>query len=578
MKCFLLILTTFFCIGLSAQSHQQQQIDSLRNVLSQFEGEEKISEYRKLILKYFDKNMDTVLFQLFDDAENETQKSGDFEQQRLFKFFRLKAFYNRFMFDEIIKTAPKHLEFFRHKGKENHTDYFNIYYMLIKALIITNDIETATAHTEQMYEEAKTMQSDAGKAVALYTMGEIYNGQIRYNEQEKALVEAIELFEAVDDINLINLQENAYMSLCDILLQNNRFDETSDIIRKYEKYIQNLNAKSIIIPHYNFWELNIMYNIQTGNYDKAELYCDTLDNAAPIPVLHIHCLVYKLKIFAGRGQYDKALEIANKAIELTSYGEKHTTNEIRRLKMDILAKTKQTDELLKLALYTIEFNDSLYHKDLAYQIDELRTKYEVDKHIREKKYMRNFTYISILASILTALILLIWVRYSRIINIKNQGLMRRISEQDAMYAEIGYAREQELEQRNESNPDEIIDNNINRAIFARLNKLMKEQRLFADQNISRFSIATALGVSERILYDCIKSNTGMNFTTYITHLRLIYARQLISAVDNQLTMESIAIEAGFGSRSTFYRLFKENYGLSPDEFRKLKLKTKNEEL
>jgi AraC-like DNA-binding protein len=572
MKRFFWVLTTFFCIKLSAQSSQQQQIDSLRNMLSQFEGEEKISEYKKVSMKYFDKNMDTVLFQLLDDAEDEAQKSGNFEQQRLFKFFKLKAFYNRFMFDDIIKTAPKHLEFFRNEGKENHADYFNTYYMLIKAFIVTNDIETATAHTEQMYEQAKTMQSNAGKAVALYSMGEIYNGQIRYNEQEKALVEAIELFEAVDDINLSNLQENAYLSLCDILLQNNRFDESLDIIRKYEKHIQNLNAKSIFVPHYNFWELNIMYNIQTGNYDKAELYCDTLDNAAYIPVLHLHCLVYKLKIFAGRGQYDKALEMADQAIELISCGgEKHMMNEILRLKMDMLAKTKQFDELLNLALYTIEFNDSLYHKDLAYQLDELRTKYEVDKHIHEKSHMRNITYISILISILIALILLIWVRYSHIINVKNQGLMRRISELDAIYAEMGRLREQELEfELNQI--DENTDNDINNTVFVRLNKLLKEQRLFADQNISRFSIATNLGVSERILYDCIKSNTGMKFTAYITHLRLTHARQLISDIDNQLTMEGIAIEAGFGSRSTFYRLFKENYGLSPDEFRKLKLK------
>lgn len=34
-----------------------------------------------------------------------------------------------------------------------------------------------------------------------------------------------------------------------------------------------------------------------------------------------------------------------------------------------------------------------------------------------------------------------------------------------------------------------------------------------------------------------------------------------------LTIEVIAIDSGFGSRNTFYRLFRERFGLTPVEFR-----------
>jgi AraC-like DNA-binding protein len=280
---------------------------------------------------------------------------------------------------------------------------------------------------------------------------------------------------------------------------------------------------------------------------------------------------------AGQEKYEKALEMADKAIEQTVPIAKALANSVRRIKMEILAKTKQTDELLKLAFQTIDYNDSLYHKDLAYQLDELHTKYEVDKHIREKKYMRNYIYISILASILTVIILMIWVRYSHIINRKNQGLMQRISEQDAMYAELERRHEQKFnvltsaDENNNNNNDDIND------IFVRLNKLVKERKLFADKNISRQSVANELCISERSLYDCIKSHTGLTFSSYIAYMRLAYARQKLTDKSNRFTMESIAIDAGFGSRATFYRLFKENYGLSPDEYRKLVNKTPNDE-
>ncbi len=52
-------------------------------------------------------------------------------------------------------------------------------------------------------------------------------------------------------------------------------------------------------------------------------------------------------------------------------------------------------------------------------------------------------------------------------------------------------------------------------------------------------------------------------------MRLEHARELLSLPNTELTIEAIAIDSGFGSRNTFYRLFREKYGLTPVEFRKL---------
>ncbi|MDR1592908.1 MAG: hypothetical protein LBS43_00310, partial [Prevotellaceae bacterium] len=294
---YILLIMTFFCTGLVAQKNQQQHVDSLRKVISQFEGEQKISEYRKLIGRYFDNTMDTVLFQLFDDLEAETKKLGDFDQQRIYKFHRLRMYHNRYMFDKIVETAPKYLEFFRHHEKEDHIDYFNIYYMLIKSYIYTHDIETAIAETEQMYKQANAMQNKAGMAISLYTMSDIYEAQLRTEDQEKALREAIDLFENVDDINLFSLFANAYMSLCNMLISDKRLNEALEMMHKYEKLIRHAEA-----PRFNVWELNLIYHIQTGEYDKAEMYCDTLDNVLPLQVWQTNGSIHKIKIYAGRGQ------------------------------------------------------------------------------------------------------------------------------------------------------------------------------------------------------------------------------------------------------------------------------------
>jgi AraC-like DNA-binding protein len=569
MRYIIVWVITVFCTGLSAQSFQQQQIDSLRKVISQFEGEEKLEEYKKLILVYFEKT-DTVLFQLYDDMDAEARKQDNFDYQCFAKWHRLKALHNRFMFDEIIREAPKYLEFFRNEGKEDHIDYYNSYYLMIRAFTMKGDIETANGKAQQMYEQVKTRQNKAGMALALYAMSDIYEKLYNKVEREKALREAIELFEDINNPALIDLHENAYARLCQMMTRERRFDEAAETIVKYEKFIRRMEAQTPTkIPRFNFWALNIVYYTKTGEYDKAEMYCDSVDNATQLPLWLFNITYYRTEILYRRKQYDQALKMVDKALELATDVNEQTMNAIRRMKMQILVKTGQAEALYDLAMQTMNIKDSLYRKDLAYQIDELRTRFDVDRHVREKKYMQRYTAISSIACILLIIALYIWIHYSRVVSRKNRGLMRKISEQDMMFAErersLNVPPLTDFSYRDDGDDDSDT-------VFARLNRVVKAQ-LFVRKTASRSTIAKSLGINERALYDCIKSNTGLNFTNYIAYMRLTYARELLANTDRQFTMDKIAQDAGFGSRATFYRLFKENYGLTPDEFRKLVHKT-----
>jgi tetratricopeptide (TPR) repeat protein len=184
----------------------------------------------------------------------------------------------------------------------------------------------------------------------------------------------------------------------------------------------------------------ILYYLQTEEYDKAEKYCDTIENVLATGYSYLDAIVYRLKIYVGQGKYEKALELADKALlTITDSSDVSWLSEIYRQKMKILAKTGQAEELFNVATIVIERTDSLYRRDIAYQVDELRTKYDLDRHIREKENMvrekeniRRYLYISTLACII---ILLTWMYHSRIINRKNRGLMRKINEQDMMFAE-----------------------------------------------------------------------------------------------------------------------------------------------
>jgi AraC-like DNA-binding protein len=98
---------------------------------------------------------------------------------------------------------------------------------------------------------------------------------------------------------------------------------------------------------------------------------------------------------------------------------------------------------------------------------------------------------------------------------------------------------------------------------------MQEKQIYTDHKISRKTIADMLGTNEHYLYECIRGYTNMSFSEYITSLRLLHARKLlVEKKKENMTVDAIAFESGFNSRSAFYRVFRKKHELSPDEFRK----------
>lgn len=80
-----------------------------------------------------------------------------------------------------------------------------------------------------------------------------------------------------------------------------------------------------------------------------------------------------------------------------------------------------------------------------------------------------------------------------------------------------------------------------------------------------------LNTNEKHLSQSIKTNLGITINEYINQMRLNYAKELLSDKSNIYSFETIAIESGFESKTTFHKLFKEHYGISPNEFRNIYL-------
>ncbi|MDK2880280.1 MAG: two-component system, response regulator YesN [Clostridia bacterium] len=89
---------------------------------------------------------------------------------------------------------------------------------------------------------------------------------------------------------------------------------------------------------------------------------------------------------------------------------------------------------------------------------------------------------------------------------------------------------------------------------------------YSSPNLSVREIAKAAYISPAYLGQLFKKRMGCSLTEHINRVRVEQAKHLLRQQD--LTIESIAVQTGFKDRSYFCRIFKKITGMSPNEYRK----------
>jgi AraC family transcriptional regulator len=84
-------------------------------------------------------------------------------------------------------------------------------------------------------------------------------------------------------------------------------------------------------------------------------------------------------------------------------------------------------------------------------------------------------------------------------------------------------------------------------------------------------LAEILGLTRERLSREFAAANGVALSTYLKSYQLDLAQQLLVA--SELTTTRIAYQCGFGTRRTFHRAFRRATGMSPDQYRRLPIKT-----
>jgi AraC-like DNA-binding protein len=102
----------------------------------------------------------------------------------------------------------------------------------------------------------------------------------------------------------------------------------------------------------------------------------------------------------------------------------------------------------------------------------------------------------------------------------------------------------------------------------RLTYMFQVEKIYRSARLSLDSLAERLGLQSHQLSAIVNSRLGRSFTELVADYRVEEVKKRLSDPSEKANILNIAYDAGFGTKASFNRIFKERTGLTPSEFRR----------
>lgn len=280
--------------------------------------------------------------------------------------------------------------------------------------------------------------------------------------------------------------------------------------------------------------------------------------------------------FAKNGQNDSAAYYLQLAAKERESGEKADASPGFYYYMhDIAVLIKNYKLALKyLNKSLVQFRKS-YRESVAEELTATRTKFDYDiqkeriKKLKlqnelehEKVQRQRVVNVFIIVLLIAALFFFYYRRKQmRNLNAAYKNLVKKNLELDKINISL-----KKLEKKRTKNNDGINIKDEEK-IYVKLKNLLEEDKIFRQKDLTESKIAEILDTNTTYISSIINNRFGVPFKTLLNKYRIDEARQLLVSKEySNYSIEGIASEVGYQSRSAFYQVFKQNTGMTPTAY------------
>jgi AraC-like DNA-binding protein len=235
-----------------------------------------------------------------------------------------------------------------------------------------------------------------------------------------------------------------------------------------------------------------------------------------------------------------------------------------KLRFEALLGADKRDSALAVATRIITALDSAKlweRRDKSMELAVIYQTHERDLQLKDLQFSVSLhRIISVAAFIIIILIVyFLWRshQYNKALLAKNRRLLAEIEQRER--------EEQQAIEQLKAEPEDVLT--TEQQLFRRICDLIdSSDRIYTDADLDRSRLAQLLGTNEHYITDAISACTnGKSVNGFLNEYRLRYATHLLATTKDPVAL--IAELSGF-SRSSFFRIFSDAYGMSPSDYRR----------
>jgi tetratricopeptide (TPR) repeat protein len=446
----------------------------------------------------------------------------------------------------------------------------------------------AISNYEKAFALRQKINSVHGMDYILYNIGTVYLDWQKYDESLKYYLKSIE-----GEISIGNgdaIYED-YNNIGYVYLQKNDYKKAADFIQKALPLALKANDQTALAEIYqNLGNLEL----KKGNVEKALYYFKLkfdIDKLADNNAGQVAGLIYIARAYSKINK-EKALKSYKDALELAeTKGLKADKSEILK---DLSELYLKTGDYQKSALTYNEYcklSNEVFNDKATQQMAKFEVKYDVYKKSKEieilqlnnkiktseinKQRILKFSFV-IGFVVLGFFFITVYRQLKKLKNAhkelvkKNIELTRKDQALGSQFSNKPFkAIIEDLQlQSGKYSGSSISDEQIE-ILLKELKTLMFEKKAFLDPEITLTKLAKQLNTNSAYLSQIINDTYQQNFNNFINEYRVKEARVLLNDENYaNYTIEGIAQNVGFNSKSAFNVAFKKFTGVTPSFYQK----------
>jgi len=464
--------------------------------------------------------------------------------------------------ENFLSECDKLIKHYK-EGKEKKSEkyLYDAWATKFDRLQIWGDHDQAIAVIHQMADYAQKHRHELGMAIVNFCFGQVYldnrqpaEADKYYRLAYKGLLNKKEYDRALRaGFNLMAVQMNLNAPEKGLLIS----DDNAKLLKQWQA--EGAEVNPVTLMKQALYRFRLLF--QSGHFEAAEAQRDTMfyyNNIYKDPAQQ-EIIQYAVVCFEEqRGNYKEAYaglnSLVNRFLEEKDYLKvaryRYELADIQREQGDYKGAMESYRQ------YCID-NDSANVQSTNSQLNELTKKFQLNELTLQNKLSTNRLYAAIVCIMLLSVAIVIYFVYTHRLRKKNRVLYDTIVQSQKMQDDL-YISHEQISEDQLSNEEKL---------YRKLCKLIQTEELFKDSQIKREDLAVKLGTNRTYLADAIKQFTdGLTFMEFLNRYRLRHAATLLSE-DQDTPINEIGDVSGFNSRSTFNRLFRDFYGMSPSEYR-----------